>query len=83
MSEVVEQYLKSCRELAELTHYNGWIDNDTLKYQLVSEERGRVVADVQFEEVFISACCEERAERWGRVQLELDSAGTVKALLVL
>ena len=33
MSEVVEQYLKSCRELAQLTHYNGWIDNDTFLFQ--------------------------------------------------
>lgn len=83
MHDVVERYLKSCRELVELTQYNGWIDNDTLKVQLVSEEPGRVVAEVQFEEIFISACCEERAERWGRVALSLNGEGEVTAMSVL
>ncbi|MBT3197312.1 MAG: hypothetical protein HN842_11655 [Gammaproteobacteria bacterium] len=82
-SDVVAAYLKSCRELSQMTEYNGWIDNSTLQYQIVDEDSEGVTVELSFEEIFTSACCEERAERWGRVRLGFNGVGGIESFRLL
>jgi len=75
----VQQYLRDCRELSRLCSQNGWIDNDTLKVEIVEERPGHVVAAVQFDEVIMegSGCVAGRVPCFGQVRMRVDGSGNV------
>ena len=69
----------SCRELTSFCSQNGWIDNNTLHYEIIQEDDHQIIAYVQFEEILTEAsnqqasriCCQ------GRLRLLLDRYGQV------
>ena len=76
----VQEYLRECRELARLCTQNGWIDNDTLKFEIIeSRDGGQVTAAVQFEEIIMegAGCIAGRVPCYGQVRMRLDGAGDV------
>ncbi|NIR59099.1 MAG: hypothetical protein GWO02_06055 [Gammaproteobacteria bacterium] len=81
----ITEYLRTCRELSELTTQNGWIDNDTLRYEVVTRDERSLTASVHFEEVLMegSGCPAGRVACWGRVRLDLDRDGGVRRAEIL
>ncbi len=79
----IVSYLQKCRELVAFTDYNGWIDNSTIGYRTLDSGSDWAVVEVWFEEIFISACCEDRSERRGRLRLQFDGVGEVVASEVI
>lgn len=81
----LHEYLLSCRDLAELCAQNGWIDNDTLEYEVVDISPEAVVANVRFEEVIMegSGCIADRISRYGKVRARLNENGKVESLKIL
>jgi len=75
----IEQYLMSCRELTAFCSQNGWIDNDTLSYEILEENDHQIVAFVQFEEILMegSGCISGRIPCQGKLCLTLDHYGQV------
>lgn len=75
----VQQYLRDCRELSRFCSQNGWIDNDTLKVEIVDERPGQVVAAVQFDEVIMegSGCVAGRVPCFGQVRMRIGGSGNV------
>lgn len=55
MYEIIEKYLKSFREIAYLTTENGWVDNATLNFEILEQDEGRAVVELNFEEIVMSA----------------------------
>jgi hypothetical protein len=80
--EPVLRHLRTCRELAELTSQNGWIDNDTLAVDLLDGGAGWLLVSVRFEEVIVegAGCVAGRVPCSGRVRLTLGPAGEVTGL---
>lgn len=81
----LDRYLRSCRELARLCTQNGWIDNDTLRYEILERSGGQVTAAVYFEEIVMegSGCVADRVQCYGRVRIGLDGHGQVQTFEVL
>ena len=81
----IEKYLATCRELTQLCTQNGWIDNDTLRFEVDQQSPAQVTGAVSFEEVVMegSGCVATRVSCHGRVRLRLDEAGEVKGLELL
>lgn len=79
------EYLLSCRELSGLCAQNGWIDNDTLEYEVLDASPEAVVADVRFEEVIMegAGCIADRISRYGKVRARLNENGEVESLKIL
>ena len=75
----IEQYLMSCRELTAFCSQNGWIDNNTLSYEILEENDHHIIAFVQFEEILMegSGCIAGRIPCQGRLRLTLDHYGQV------
>jgi len=75
----IERYLMSCRELAAFCSQNGWIDNNSLRYEIIEQNDHCVIAFVQFEEILMdgSGCAGRRIPYQGRLCLTLDHYGQV------
>ncbi len=81
----VRSYLHQCRELVELCSQNGWIDNDTLHYEILDADAAYITAAVSFEEVVMegSGCVAARVPCFGRVRLNVDAKGAVRSMELL
>ena len=75
----IERYLMSCRELTAICSQNGWIDSQSLSYEIIQQDDHEVIAFVQFEEIISrgSDCEECRVPCQGRLRLLLDRYGQV------
>ena len=75
----IEHYLLSCRELTVFLSQSGWIDKNSLRYEIIEQNDRHVIAFVQFEEILMegSACVAGRIPRQGRLCLTLDHYGRV------
>jgi len=79
MYEVIDKYLKSFREIAHLTTENGWVDNATLKFEILEQDEKKALVELNFEEIVMSAsgCTINRVECWGKVELQLEGQKVV------
>nr|VFJ86478.1 MAG: hypothetical protein BECKLFY1418B_GA0070995_100349 [Candidatus Kentron sp. LFY] len=70
----IHEYLCTCRELSRLCSQNGWIDNETLKVDVLEKGQTSVIATVMFEEIIVEAagCIGGRVPCQGRVRIFLD-----------
>lgn len=77
----IEAYLRRCRELNAFCRENGWIDNDTLRWEVIERSGECLEISVTFDEVTTQGggCVARHIERFGRMRLRLDSAGEVIA----
>ncbi len=64
-------FLKTAPELAKLCTQNGWIDNDSLRYEIIEQHDRRLVLAVEFEEIIVegAGCVADRKSCYGRVRL--------------
>lgn len=76
----IERYLLSCRELTAFCSHNGWIDTDSLCYDIIEQNDRHVIAFVQFEEVIVETAhhAGRRITCQGRLRLRLDHYGQVE-----
>ncbi len=75
----IERYLMSCRELTAFCSQNGWIDNNSLQYEILEQNDHHIIAFVQFEEILMegSGRIAGRIPCQGRLCLTLDHYGQV------
>jgi len=75
----IEHYLLSCRELTVFLSQSGWIDKNSLRYEIIEQNDRHVIAFVQFEEILMegSGCVAGRIPCQGRLWLTLDHYGRV------
>ncbi len=83
MDEAIAAYLRRCRELARFCTQNGWIDNDSLAFEvrpLAGAPPGEVEVAVKFTEVVMKgAGCEgRRVPCFAVLSLVIDAAGEVR-----
>lgn len=78
MHERIGEWLRECRELAEFCTQNGWIDNDSLEFDVRCLGDDVEVA-VKFSEVVMKgAGCEgRRIPCFARLRLRLGRSGEV------
>ena len=81
----LEEYLRSCRELAQLCTQNGWIDNDTLTIEVIEQQDKVIIATVTFDELVMkgAGCVGRRIPCYGRVAARLGTDRTVQHLEIL
>ncbi len=77
----IEAYLRRCRELSAFCYENGWIDNETLRWEVVKHTTAELEISVTFDEITTQGggCVARHIERFGRLRLQLNSAGEVLA----
>jgi hypothetical protein len=81
----IERYLMSCRELTAFCSHNGWIDKNSLYYEVIEQNDHYLIAFVQFEEILMegSGCIAGRMPCEGRLHLTLDRYGQVSQAKLL
>lgn len=75
----IAAYLARCRELAGFCWQNGWIDNDSIEFDIQENAGRQVVVAVKFTEVIMkgAGCEARRMPRFARLRLTLDARGEV------
>ncbi len=71
-------FLQRWSGLAGLCSQNGWIDNDSLRFDILQEEGdGDLILAVEFEEIIMegAGCIAGRVPCYGRLRLRLDLEG--------
>lgn len=73
----IKALLTGSRELARFCDQNGWIDDDTLRYEIVEQQKDHLLLNVYFTEIAMegSGCVADRLARYGRVRIDLDQDG--------
>lgn len=81
----IDEYLRNCRDLNRLCTQNGWIDNDSLRVDVLDWGQNSVLASVNFQEIVMEAsgCMADRVACYGRIRLHLDVAGAVTGMDIL
>lgn len=81
----IHEYLCSCRELSKLCTQNGWIDNETLKVDVLEKDEKSVIAAVMFEEIIVEAagCIGGKIPCQGRVRIFLHDDGSAQRMEIL
>ncbi len=84
-SDKLLDILKNAPELARLCTQNGWIDNDTLRYDVIERQSRSVLLAVQFEEIIMegAGCVADRKPCYGRVRLKFAGDGTNRDIEVI
>ena len=79
-TDLIARYLHTCRELAGFCSQNGWIDDETLRYQVLGREGNTLIVIVEFEEILMegAGCVAGRVSCYGRMRLYLDEDGDVE-----
>jgi len=64
--------LRSRRELSVLCSQNGWIDSDTICYEIVEQSNCLLILNVSFQEIVMegSGCVAGRVACYGEVKIE-------------
>ena len=80
----IDEYLKVCPELATLCSQNGWIDNSSLRSEILSENAYEVLLAVYFDEVVMegSGCVAAIRPCYGRVRVQTDNSGKLLGIQV-
>jgi hypothetical protein len=75
----VDEWLRSNRLISRFCTQNGWIDDDTLRYEVSSRLDGWTRINVYFTEIAMegSGCVADRIECFGQVDLRLDDSARV------
>ena len=84
MQTKIKAHLEQCRELVQLTQQNGWIDNDSLHFEILHKTDNKITVAVEFEEIILSTagCCAERVVCWGNIELVLDDNKNIVKTIV-
>jgi len=78
--ETIARFLCSCRELMRLTGQHGWVDGDTLTFEVIEDRPEAAIVAVSFVEVVTEEGASDKADRLvrsGRLRLHFDAAGEV------
>jgi len=67
----LDDYLRHRPELARLCRLNGWINNDSLHVEVVTESGEYTVANIEFEEIVMPAAggVADRVPCYGKVRV--------------
>ncbi len=81
LRQQVERFLKTWPGLREFCTQDGWIDNDTLTFEMKRSGEDEVIVAVAFEEVLMegSSCVAGREPCFGKLRLKLNPDGTVRS----
>lgn len=68
----IRRLLASSRELTVLCSQNGWIDSDTMSYDLIEQSEESLKLKVKFEEIVMegSGCVAARISCYGYVDID-------------
>lgn len=79
MKQQIDEYLKHCRELTVFCSQNGWIDNNSLRSEILTENLHETLLAVYFDEVVMegSGCIAATKPCYGRVRVQTDVSGEV------
>jgi hypothetical protein len=84
LPDPVLDLLRRAPQLAGLCTQNGWIDNDTLVYEVLADQPGRLLLAVQFEEIVMegAGCVADRKACYGRVEVIVTAAGVPQGIRI-
>ena len=75
------EYLMGAPELPKLCTQNGWIDNETLRYEILAQQGRQLLLAVEFDEVIMegSGCVADRKPCYGRIRILQDDKGVYES----
>ena len=80
----VVKFLRRSRKLSKFCTQNGWIDDDSIEYDVLSGGPDGSLIGVRFTEIVMegSGCVADRVSCYGRLRLRFDNKGHVEDAVV-
>lgn len=77
--QTIQTYLLTCRELNTFCTQNGWIDDETVTFDIVEQTQDYAIISVQFKEIIMegAGCIASPVACFGQLQLFFDKTGQV------
>jgi hypothetical protein len=81
----IKDYLQHCREITAFCTQNGWIDNDSVKYEVLGSDENAAIISVEFLEILMegSGCVADKVSCHGRLRLIFDNEGCVQSSVAI
>jgi hypothetical protein len=81
----IQTYLLTCRELNNFCTQNGWIDNETLSFDIIEQTDDYTIVSLQFKEIIMegAGCIASPVACFGKLKLFFDETGQVKSAIDL
>ncbi|WP_305907274.1 hypothetical protein Q9L42_016800 [Methylomarinum sp. Ch1-1] len=78
-SDPIQAFLKTCKELNAFCSQNGWIIDDSIRYEILQRQEESLLIYVTFLESIMegSGCQCDQKSCYGRLMLTLDDQGEV------
>ncbi len=75
----LDEWIGNTPLLSRFCTQNGWVDSDSLRYEVRRRDRDRLYINVHFTEIVMegAGCVAGRVECFGQLELEIDTAGGV------
>lgn len=83
--EDILDWLQHARELSALTTQNGWIDNNSLHFDVINEADAETLIAVYFDEVIMegAGCMADKVACYGRVRVLPDANDKPRAIQIV
>jgi hypothetical protein len=80
----VVKFLRRSRKLSKFCTQNGWIDDDSVEYEVLEDRSDWSLIGVRFTEIVMegSGCVADRVSCYGRLRLRFDNNGYVETAII-
>jgi hypothetical protein len=81
----IKDYLLRCHEITEFCTQNGWIDNDSISYEVLGSDENAAIISVEFLEILMegSGCVADKVSCHGRLRLKFDNDGYIQSSVAI
>lgn len=83
--DTVTDWLNHTNLVSSFCTQNGWVDSDSLSYEIQHRDDRRMRINIRFTEIVMegSGCVADRVECFGQIEIEVDAGGAIVAARVL
>lgn len=83
--DTIATYLLTCRALNSFCTQNGWINNETLSFEVLEQADDYALISLQFKEIIMegAGCIASPVACFGQLKLFFDEKGQVKSVTLV
>ena len=77
-------YLKQCKQINQFCTQNGWIDNDSISFEIKEEDSSEMMINVTFNEIIMegAGCIAGNIACFGQLKLKIENHQIVEVVVI-
>ena len=85
LQKTVRKYLLTCQEITAFCTQNGWIDNESLEFEIVEQQNNNIIISVKFDEIIMegAGCIANHVSCFGKLLIIFNKVGEIESTQIL